>query len=279
MKVLWANANLRLKIGLIAMVFFLVLGFLVPLIPHVNPIIYNTFPKNLKVGMGGTLLGTTALGQDIFWLMVESLRNSILIGLIVGVIGTTVGVFIGLLSGFLGGFADRALMVLTDTFVVIPSLPILILMTSLMKGQAGIPVLALTLGLFAWAWPSRQVRAMALSLKERDFIQTAWFSGEGAVQTVFTEILPFVWTWALSNFMNAVLTAIASESSLAVLGLSPANLPTLGNMIQWSRERNAILLRQWNWIGPPVLLTIVLFIALFLLITGYNDYQTKKRGR
>ena len=96
---------------------------------------------------------------------------------------------------------------------------------------------------------------------------------------MFTEILPFVWTWALSNFMNAVLTAIASESSLAVLGLSPANLPTLGNMIQWSRERNAILLRQWNWIGPPVLLTIVLFIALFLLITGYNDYQTKKRGR
>ena len=224
-------------------------------------------------------LGTTALGQDIFWLLVESLRNSILIGLIVAVIGTTVGVFVGLLSGFLGGFADRMLMVLTDTFVVIPSLPILILMTSLMKGKASIPLLALTLGLFAWAWPARQVRSMALSLKERDFIHTAWFSGEGSVQTVFTEILPFVWTWALSNFMNAVLVAIASESSLAVLGLSPANLPTLGNMIQWARERNAILLRQWNWIGPPVVLTILLFVGLFLLITGYNDYQTKKRGR
>lgn len=278
MKVFWKNANLRLKFGLIMMGLFIVLGFIVPLFPHVNPIIYNTFAKNLKP-TAVNWLGTTALGQDIFWLLVESLRNSIIIGLIVAVIGTTVGVFVGLLSGFLGGFADRALMVLTDTFVVIPSLPILILMTSLMKGQASIIVLALTLGLFAWAWPARQVRAMALSLKERDFIQTAWFSGEGAIQTVFTEILPFVWTWALSNFMNAVLVAIASESSLAVLGLSPANLPTLGNMIQWSRERNAILLRQWNWIGPPVVLTIILFISLFLLITGYNEYQTMKRGR
>lgn len=278
MRVFWKNASLRLKIGLVALVIFLILGYIVPLFAHTNPIVFNSFPKNLKPN-AVNWLGTTALGQDIFWLLTESLRNSILIGLIVAVIGTTVGIFIGLLSGFLGGFWDRALMVLTDTFVVVPSLPILILMTSLMKGQAGIIMLALTLGLFAWAWPARQVRAMALTLKERDFIQTAWFSGEGALQTVFTEILPFVWTWALSNFMNAVLVAIAAESSLAVLGLSPANLPTLGNMIQWSRERNAILLRQWNWILPPVIVTILLFIGLFLLITGYNDYQTKKRGR
>lgn len=278
MRVFWKNASLRLKIGLVALVIFLILGYIVPLFAHINPIVFNSFPKNLKPN-AVNWLGTTALGQDIFWLLTESLRNSILIGLIVAVIGTTVGIFIGLLSGFLGGFWDRALMVLTDTFVVVPSLPILILMTSLMKGQAGIIMLALTLGLFAWAWPARQVRSMALTLKERDFIQTAWFSGEGALQTVFTEILPFVWTWALSNFMNAVLVAIAAESSLAVLGLSPANLPTLGNMIQWSRERNAILLRQWNWILPPVIVTILLFIGLFLLITGYNDYQTKKRGR
>ncbi len=278
MKVFWSNASLRLKIGIFALLFFLIVGFILPLFPHTNPITYNTYLKNLKPN-ATNWLGTTALGQDIFWLLIESLRNSIIIGLIVATIGTLVGTFVGLLSGFLGGFWDRALMVLTDTFVVIPSLPILILMTSLMKGQAGILMLALTLGLFAWAWPSRQVRSMALTLKERDFIQTAWFSGESAVQTIFTEILPFVWTWALSNFMNATLVAIAAESSLAVLGLSPANLPTLGNMIQWSRERNAILLKQWNWIGPPVIITILLFVGLFLLITGYNDYQTRKRGR
>ena len=139
--------------------------------------------------------------------------------------------------------------------------------------------MALTLALFAWAWPSRQVRSQALSLKERDFINTARFSGEGAWQIVTTEILRFVLSWSLSNFMNAVLSAIASESSLAVLGLSPANLISLGNMINWARERNAIFAQQWLWIGSPIVATIVMFVGLFLLITGYNDYTAMQRGR
>ena len=170
-------------------------------------------------------------------------------------------------------------MVVTDTFVVIPSLPVLIMMTSLMKGSSTVILLALVLAVFAWAWPSRQIRSMALSMKERDFIHTAWFSGEGTVQTVVTEILPFTLTWSLSNFMNATLSAIASESGLAVLGLSPANLITLGNIIQWARNYNAIIMGRWNWILPPILSTIVLFIGLFMLITGYNDYTAMKRGR
>ena len=218
------------------------------------------------------------MGQDVFWLLMEAIHNSLLIGLIVATIGTVVGVFVGLVAGFSGGVLDRVLMVVTDTFVVVPSLPILVLMTSLMKGSTTIIVMALVLGVFAWAWlagrsgPSR-------SLKERDFIHTAWFSGEGTMQVVVTEILPYALTWSLSNFMNATLAAIASESSLAVLGLSPANLISLGNMIQWARERNAIFTRQWFWIGPPIVATVLLFIGLFLLITGYNDYLSMKRGR
>ena len=133
--------------------------------------------------------------------------------------------------------------------------------------------------MFAWAWPSRQIRSMALTLKERDFIHTARFSGEGTIQIVVTEILPYALSWSLSNFMNATLSAIASESSLAVLGLSPANLISLGNMIQWARARNAIMAQRWFLIGSPILATMLLFIGLFLLITGYNDYMSMKRGR
>ena len=126
---------------------------------------------------------------------------------------------------------------------------------------------------------SGQIRSMALTMKERDFVHTAWFSGEGTLQTVVTEILPFTLTWALSNFMNATLSAIASESGLAVLGLSPGNLVSLGNMIQWARNYNAIMMGRWNWILPPILGTIILFVGLFMLITGYNDYTAMKRGR
>lgn len=278
MRKFWKNANGRLKVGLIMTAIFVILGFVVYYLPHVNPFTFNTYPKKL-LPSGEHFLGTTTLGQDIFWLLIESIHNSLSIGLIVAFIGTVVGVFVGLIAGFSGGALDRTLMVVTDTFVVIPSLPILILMTSLMKGTSTVFLMALVLAMFAWAWPSRQIRSMALTLKERDFISTAWFSGEGTVQVVVTEILPYALTWSLSNFMNATLAAIASESSLAVLGLSPANLISLGNMIQWARDRNAILAKQWFWIGSPIVATVLLFIGLFMLITGYNDYMSMKRGR
>lgn len=276
----WKNANGRLKVGMFVTLFFLILGFVVYLIPHTDPFTYNTYPAKMNP-TAEHWLGTTSMGQDVWWLLIEAIHNSLLIGLIVATIGTVVGVFVGLLAGFSGGAVDKVLTVITDTFVVIPSLPILILMTSLMKGSSSstVIVMALVLALFAWAWPSRQIRSMALTMKERDFIHTAWFSGEGTFQVVATEILPFALTWSLSNFMNATLSAIASESSLAVLGLSPANLISLGNMIQWARDRNAIFTKQWFWIGAPIVATVLLFIGLFLLITGYNDYLAMKRGK
>ena len=258
--------------------FFAIIGFVVYFLPHIDPFTFNSYPSKL-IPSSQHWLGTTSMGQDVTWLLIESIHNSLLIGLIVATIGTVAGVFIGLLAGFTGGWLDRVLTVLTDTFIVIPSLPILILMTSFMKGSSTVLVMALVLAMFAWAWPSRQIRSMALSMRERDFIHTAWFSGEGTVQVVITEILPYAFSWALSNFMNATLAAIASESSLAVLGLSPGNLISLGNMIQWARDRNAIFTKQWFWIGSPIVATAVLFIGLFLLITGYNDYLSMKRGR
>ena len=278
MKKFWKNASLRLKIGIFITLFFLILGFVVYFIPHADPFPNNIRMKN-KPMSAEHWLGTTSQGQDIFWLLIEAIHNSLTIGFIVAAIGTVVGVLVGLISGFVGGTVDRILMVITDTFVVIPSLPVLIMMTSMMKGSATVFMLAIVLAVFAWAWPSRQIRSMALTMKERDFIHTAWFSGEGTLQTVVTEILPFTLTWSLSNFMNATLSAIASESGLAVLGLSPGNLISLGNMIQWARNYNAIMMGRWNWILPPIVGTIVLFIGLFMLITGYNDYMSMKRGR
>ena len=278
MKKFWKNSSLRLKLGLLITICFLILGFVVYFVPHTDPFPNNIRMKNLAPS-AEHLFGTTSQGQDIFWLLIEAIHNSLTIGFIVAAIGTVVGVLVGLISGFVGGALDRILMLITDTFVVIPSLPVLIMMTSLMKGKSTVFMLAIVLAVFAWAWPSRQIRSMALTMKERDFIHTAWFSGEGTIQTVVTEILPFALTWSLSNFMNATLSAIASESGLAVLGLSPGNLVSLGNMIQWARNYNAIMMGRWNWILPPIIGTIILFVGLFMLITGYNDYTSMKRGR
>jgi peptide/nickel transport system permease protein len=275
---IWKHSNIRFKIGFIGVSFFLILGFIVYYFPHENPVLFFTYERALPPN-AVNWLGTTTLGQDIFWLLINAIHNSLTIGLIVATIGTTVGVFMGLLAGFVGGKLDRAISVFTDTFIVIPQLPILILMASLISGVATTFMMAIALSMFAWAWPARQIRSMALSMKEREFIHTARFSGEGTVEIIVTEILPYSLTWMLSNFMNATLVAIATESSLAVLGLSPAMLVSLGNMINWARERNAIFMEHWVWIGSPIITTALLFICLFMLITGYNDYLSMKRGR
>ncbi|MCL2420423.1 MAG: ABC transporter permease [Defluviitaleaceae bacterium] len=278
MKSLWKHSPARFRIGFISVSFLLFMAFIVTLF-YTGPDIthFNTYSRNLDPSWQN-LLGTTAMGQDIFWMLLFSLRNSIIIGVIVGTIGTVVGCLWGLSSGFLGNAADRVMMSISDTFIVIPALPVLLLMTALVGGTMGIFVLALIIAIFAWAHPSRHIRAICLSLRERDFIQTARFSGEGMFQIITTEILPYLWTWALSNFMNAILVAIGMETTLAVLGLSSATLPSLGNMIQWARARSAVMMGLWYWIGSPIILVIVLFISLYMLISGYNIYFAKRRG-
>ena len=287
MKTVWRHSTARFRIGFVVVAILMIMAFVVTLFytgPEIT--IFNSYRKNLPAmsstanasGTATHLLGTTSLGQDTFWMLLFSLRNSILIGLIVATFGTVIGVLFGLLSGFLGGVADRVMMTVSDTFIVIPALPILIFMSALIGGTMSIVPLAMILVIFAWAHPSRHVRAICLSMRERDFIQTARFSGENVFHIVIREILPYLYTWALSNFMNAVLVAIGMESSLAVLGLSSAKLATLGNMIQWARARNAILGGLWLWVGSPIVTVMVLFISLFMLISGYNEFIAKKRG-
>ena len=274
----WKHSNLRFKFGFVMTMFSLFLGFVVYQFPHTDPFSIFSYPTHQGPSWDHWL-GTTTIGQDIFWLLINGIHNSLLIGIIVATIGTVVGVMIGLIAGFAGGIVDRILSTITDTFIVIPMLPILILMGALLQGQATVLTVALTLSLFSWAWPSRQIRSMSLTLRERDFIHTAKFSGEGTLQIVVTEILPFALTWSLSNFLNAVLVAIGTETGLAILGLSPATLVSLGNMLQWARGRNAIFLGEWIWVGSPIVATSFIFIGLFLLFTGYNDFLSKKRGQ
>ena len=202
-----------------------------------------------------------------------------ILGIVVAAAATAIGVLVGLLAGFIGGAVDRAIMLLCDSVIVIPSLPILILLGALLRGRATTMMIAAILIIFNWPWPARQARSMALTIREREFVNTARFSGESTLKIVCVEIVPHVLSWAMANFVNTILVAIGSEASLAVLGLSSTTTPTLGNMIYWARQYQAIMKKQWIWIGSPVLATSILFIGLFLTYTGYNEYVAKKRGR
>lgn len=276
-KQVWRSMSLRFKIGLFIVAIFAILGFGVYLFSPGEVMKLGTFKRNQPISFEH-FLGTNKQGQDIFWLLIESIHNSMIVGIVVAAAATAIGVLIGLLSGFVGGIVDRVIMFLCDSIIVIPSLPILILIGSMLKGRSSLAMIGAVLIVFNWPWPARQARSMALTIREREFINTARFSGENVFKIVCVEILPHVLTWAMANFVNTVLVAIGSEASLAVLGLSSTTTPTLGNMIYWARTYQAIMLKQWIWIGSPILATAILFIGLFLTYTGYNEYIAKKRG-
>jgi peptide/nickel transport system permease protein len=136
----------------------------------------------------------------------------------------------------------------------------------------------LILVFFGWAWTARTVRAMALSVREREFINMARFSGAGTFHTITREVFPYVYAYMVIGFINTILYAINTEAALAVIGLSNVTVPTLGSMIFWALNYNAILTGQYLWIVSPVVATILLFLGLFLTSTGYNELFAARRG-
>jgi peptide/nickel transport system permease protein len=268
----------RLVIGIILVTIFLVMGLIVPLFAPEDPTEWNTYFRNMPPSREH-FMGTNNLGQDIFWLLSWSIRNSLWLGLLVSALATTIGVMVGMLSGFLGGYVDRALTTVMDTVIAVPSLPILILLSALLSGSTSLLIIAGVLVFFNWPWPGRQARAMSLSLREREFINVAQASGEGTLKIVVVEIMPFMLGWALANFINTVLVAISAESGLAIIGLSSLKDATLGTMIYWAMQHQALLLEKWLWILSPIVSIMLLFIGLFLVSTGWSDYFATRRGR
>jgi len=268
----------RLIVGLVIVFAFLIMGYVVPLFAPEDPTAWNTYFRNLPPS-SIHFMGTNNLGQDIFWLLSWSIRNSLTLGLVVASAATVIGVLAGLIAGFIGGWTDRVLTLLMDVIIAVPSIPVLILISALMGGNPTLGVIGVMLILFNWPWPGRQARAMSLSLREREFINVAQASGESTFTIITREILPFMLGWALANLINTILVAISAESGLAVIGLSSLRQATLGTMIYWAMQHQALLLNKWLWILSPILSIMLLFIGLFLVSTGWSDYFASRRGR
>jgi peptide/nickel transport system permease protein len=163
-------------------------------------------------------------------------------------------------------------MSINDSFVVMPVLPILILLSFLLRGRLSLVMLALILGLFGWPWDARLIRAQVLSLKERSFTRTAVYSGTGSLKITQKEHLPFVLPVVFATTINNMLWSIGMEVTLSVLGLSNVSLATLGTAFFWANQHQALVAGIWWWIAAPVVVAIILFLGLYMLFSSVNEY-------
>ena len=273
---LWL-VNPRLAVGLVILAVMGLGSFILPFFAPADPSIQATYMRNLPVSPAHWL-GTNALGQDIFWFLVFAVRNSLMLGVLVAVGVTIIATIVGLSAGYIGGRFERIVMLFVDTFITIPLLPILIILGALIRGNTSFLTVGIIIMIFGWAWDARTVRSMALSLREREFINMARFSGANTIQILVREVFPYVMAYTLVGFINTILFAINLEATLAVIGLSKIEVPTLGSIIFWALNYNALFTGQYVWIVAPIVATVLLFLGLFLTSTGFNAAFASKRG-
>jgi len=217
-------------------------------------------------------LGSDSNGQDIFWQATFAVRNSLIISLIAGLVSRVIAVIVGMVAGYKGGWVDRVLMFIGDSLLVIPLFLIMVMLSMLVREYMNLATLGLMLSVFGWAWDARVIRSVILSLRERDFTQTSILSGNSTLRLVLNEYMPFATPLIFSTLINNMSWAIGLEMTLAILGLVNLNIPTLGTMLNWAISYQAILLMRWFWVGTPVILSVLLFIALYWMSVSISEY-------
>jgi peptide/nickel transport system permease protein len=223
-------------------------------------------------------LGTDSNGQDIFWLATFAVRNSLIIALIAGVVSRIVAVVVGMVAGYRGHTTDRVLMFFGDSLLVIPLFLVIVMLAMLIRSSLNLVTLGLLLAFFGWAWDARLIRSQILSLREREFTQTSILSGANTLGLVFNEYMPYITPLVFSTLINNMAWAIGLEITLAILGLLDLSIPTLGTMLYWAINYQAILLGRWWWLMTPISISLLLFVALYWLsvsISVYLDPRTR----
>lgn len=245
----------------------LILSFFSPYAPDERRVVPRNQPPSQDY-----LLGTTALGQDVFWMLTFAVRNTLIVAGTAILIGRGIGVFLGMFSGYVGGVADRVLSSIVDSFIVIPRLPLLILIAFILQGQMTLLDLGILIGLLDWAYPSKRYRAQILSLREREFTHTAVFAGMNAIKVILHEHLPFLIPFLLADVVSGFLFAVGLEVTLSVLGLSDLATPSIGTLIYWGNYYQALLTDRVWVLAAPIGASIVIVVGFYLVSVGLSDY-------
>jgi peptide/nickel transport system permease protein len=285
---LWNNAWRQFRhhklamAGLVIFIAFVILTFIGPLFYHrpINaPFEYDSDQSpSLK-----NLLGTDSMGQDMLARVMFGGRISISVGLIAAFVAIMIGTLVGAASGFFGGFLDSVLMRLTDLFVALPQLPLLLLITFLF-GQSmknvgdrvfGSPtvgiflLLVFVIGALAWMQTARIVRASFLSTKEKEFVEAARSIGATQSSLIFKQILPNVMSPIIVAATLEVGSAIITESSLSFLGLGfSSDVPTWGQMLFSAKDYLQLAPHEALIPGAMIFLTV---LAINYMGDGLRD--------
>jgi peptide/nickel transport system permease protein len=219
--------------------------------------------------------GTTHLGQDVLSQVLAGTRGVMVVGLTAGVVATLLAVLVGVTAGYLGGAWDDVLSALSNVFLVIPALPLIIIVASTVT-DAGSTIVALVIGFTSWAWGARVLRAQTLSLRRRDYVEAARATGETTWRIIVFEILPNLTAIIASGFVGTVIFAVTSEITLAFIGIGSISDWNWGEILFWAQSQQALAQGAWWWFVPAGLAIALLGTALSLINFGIDEFVSPR---
>jgi peptide/nickel transport system permease protein len=249
--------------GVSVLALFLFLTLFGALLAPYDPLASST--EVLQPPSSSHLLGTTEAGSDVLSQVMVGARVSIVVGFAAAVISAVLGAAVGLIGGYFGGWTDRIFDSFENWFLVIPTLPLMVVIARLL--DPSLTVLILVIGLTSWAGTGRIVRSQVLTLKERAFVERARALGASDLYIIRTHILPNTLPLIFANTVLIVAVAILAEAGLAFLGLGDPNSISWGTMLEAGFESSAPSAGAWWYVVPPGLCITVLVFAVAVL--GY----------
>jgi peptide/nickel transport system permease protein len=179
-------------------------------------------------------------------------------------------VLVGVTSAFLGGVWDEVLSLVTNVFLVVPALPLLIVLLGYLSTQGQLSTIIVLAGL-GWPWGARVIRAQTLTIRNRDFIAASRESGEKTWRIIAFEIIPNEISLIVANFVNTVLYAIGASVALAFAGIANLESFSLGTILYWAQDNNSLEGGDWWWWIPPGLAVALIGTSLVLLNSGIDE--------
>lgn len=226
---------------------------------------------NPGVGLSWShLLGTTSFGQDVFSQLIVGTRQSVMIALIVGFFCTVLSVSIGITAAYSGGLIDDGLSLFTDVVLVIPTFPLIIVITAYVK-NASFWLIVFVLVVTGWSYGARQLRVQALSLRNRDYLLAAKARGESRWYVIAVELIPPMTSLIVANFLGAALYAVLAAAALQFVGLGNVNTESWGTMLYWAQNNEALATGLPLWALAPGVAIAVLGSALALLNYAFDE--------
>jgi peptide/nickel transport system permease protein len=262
------RSNRKATAGTILLVIFILVALFPGLIAHDNPSA-DAYAPHLGLS-SAHLLGTTAYGQDMWAQLVWGTRNVLTIAFVVGLAATAIAVLVGIAAAYLGGLWDGSLSVITDVLLVIPLFPLLIVIAGYAHGGNTL-VLIVVITATSWSYTARQLRAQALTLRSRDFLEAARVRGERKIYIIVVEVIPTMTSLIVASFLTNALYAVLFASSLQFIGLGDPNTVSWGTMLYWAQNNAALQTGQAMWALAPGACIAALGAAFALLNYAFDE--------